>query len=138
MERNTIRHFICKRCNKKTHDFLAVLKGVLPDGTKFEDENIDLCKRCFKKTRKEQAQTALVQQAFQLGLIKDEDFTKIQDDMQFKKHLFEKLMELKREAIKIKNDKLKWKTRKHKSPSHLRRIVQREQKRLAEIDGVTH
>ncbi len=135
MDRNTIRKFICKRCNKPTHDFLAVAKGVLPDGTRWEDENLDLCKKCFKITRKEYNQTEVIREALSYGLIKDEDLPKLQTDKDFKRKIFRELAERKSALVKRRNDYIK-NGGKHKSPSDLKRQLEREQKRLADLDGV--
>jgi len=125
MERNTIRKFICKRCNKPTHDFLAVAKGVLPDGTRWEDENLDLCKRCFKITRKETNQTEVIREALAQGLVKDEELPKLQIDANFKRKIFRELAERKSGLLKRRNDYVK-QGGKHKSPSNLRRKEKRE------------
>ena len=107
MERNTIRKFICKRCNKPTHDFLAVAKGILPDGTRWEDENIDLCKRCFKITRKEMNQTEVIREALTTGLVQDKDLKRLQTDKDFKRKIFRELAERKCALVKRRNDYIK-------------------------------
>jgi hypothetical protein len=107
MMRSSVRKFICKRCDKKSVDNLAQAKGVLQDGTKWEDENIDLCTKCFKKTRKERSQTIAIRDAMQLGLLSENDLGKIQDDPQFKKKIFEQVDEIQRKALRKRNDRVK-------------------------------
>ena len=107
MNDRSIRRYKCKRCFKNTTDYLANARGVFKDGTKWEQENIDLCDKCFNKTRKEVNQTSSINEMMGLGIVKDEDLTKFQTDKKFKQEKFQEFQNIKRLQLKKRNDKLK-------------------------------
>jgi len=90
----TKRHFVCKRCGKKATD----LQGGDRIYSKkhdciIESENVDLCNRCFKLTRKEEKNVQFLQMAIQEGVLDKDDveaFKKFQTDKVFKKEILEK------------------------------------------------
>ena len=107
MTQRSIRRYKCKRCNKNTTDYLANARGVFDDGVKWEQENIDLCDKCFKITRKEVSQTEQISEMIALKIVKDEDLTKFQEDKKFKQEKFREYQNIKRLQLKKRNDKNK-------------------------------
>ena len=138
-----VRYFDCKRCGKRTHDqwanapYFSEKHQIM-----IHQENLDLCKKCFKKTRKEQSQTMAVKEAMEKGLLKEDDLSKIQDDPNFKAQLFEKLNKLIVEGVRKRNNELKnigispSDKRRKESRKTLQGIRALEQQKLNDLDGV--
>ena len=126
----SIRKFKCKRCHKNTNDLWASSGGVFEDGTKWSHENIDLCPRCFKITRREVSQTDVVRQMLELKMITDEDLPKFQLDKKWRAEIFAKFQEHKRNEVRKRNNAVKGIG---VSPSSLRR---KESRKLLGVKGI--
>lgn len=104
-----IRTFICKRCGKKDHDKEG---GFSRFDTKHNVnliyENIDLCRKCFKITKKEQMRLTMVQKLMELKLlVTEEDIKRFQTDKQFRNKLIQDNFINKKGSVKERNKKLK-------------------------------
>lgn len=121
MRKGSVRKFECLRCHKQSTDQQAEAHGIFADGVKWEHENLDLCKKCFKLTRKENSQTMAVKEMLDRKMILEEDLPKFQDDKQFKIKLFQELDKIHREELQKRNEKIK-----HISPSDKNRKESRK------------
>lgn len=95
MNRNTVRKFICKRCDKPSKDLQG---GFTQHSTKHDIdliyENIDLCDKCFKKTRQEEKNLSFLQEGIEKGLIDKDDIEtlkRFQTDIYFRRAILENL-----------------------------------------------
>ena len=86
-----VRKFVCKRCGKNSHDEYGYSSRELPDGTRIEEEFIDLCKKCFKKSVNESRQTIRLREAIMSGECTEEDITEMQKSSVYKRKLYERL-----------------------------------------------
>jgi hypothetical protein len=124
-ERKTVRHFICKRCEKPSKD----LQGGFTQHSEKHDvdlvyENIDLCPKCFKKTNKEEKNLSHITEAINRGLIEQTDVTSLkrfQTDMPFRKLILEKCGIIKNNSVKEVGN--------NHPPSHYRRLARRKRER---------
>ncbi len=120
-----IRTFYCKRCNKKSHDKEG---GFSRYDTKNKVnliyENIDLCPKCFKITKKDQQRLTMIQKLMQLKILNnEEDLKRFQTDKQFRNKLIQE------HFIKKKGDTNKKNTH---PPSYYNRLNRRKAKRELE------
>ena len=95
MDRNTVRKFVCKRCGKNATDLQG---GFTQYSQKHETdliyENVDLCKKCFKKTQQESKNLAILQEAIVQGIFKETDLDHIkrfQTDIYFRRAVTEQI-----------------------------------------------
>lgn len=105
MNRNTIRHFICIRCHKSSTDKQG---GFTRHDIKLNAdliyENYDLCKKCFKKTLKEQKQIGQVQELIEKKILSsEEDIKRFQTDPIFRRETVSKYFIAKKGDLKKRN-----------------------------------
>jgi len=100
------RSFICKDCGKRSNDQWGGFKRYdTKNEILLEYENVDLCRKCFKKFRKAQAKFYMIQTLFAKKLLNEENVKKFNEDKQFRFGLIKKYFVAKAGDLKKKNQK---------------------------------
>ena len=106
MLRKGSRSFICKDCGKRSSDQWGGFKRYdTKNDIMLEYENIDLCRKCFKKFKKAQSKFYMIQTLFAKKVLNEENVKKFNEDKQFRFGLIKKYFVAKAGDLKKKNQK---------------------------------
>ena len=100
-----VRHFICKRCEKpSTDEHGGFSRYDKKHNAELIYENVDLCRKCFKLTRKDQSNFNRIKILFEKHILNENNIKQFQTDRQFKFMIHKKYFVAKKGDLKKINE----------------------------------